>query len=250
MPPVGVGDRQEQDSADQEPERRAARAAAREPVVHQNDPADADHRAEAEGEVLRPRQRADEVGVGLRHRGSRDSLSPRCSPAARKKLRLSRRTKPFQESVIREMTRLGAEVGGVNLAQGLPDFDPPAGARRGAAPGRRRGPPPVHLSRGATRASAQALAEKHRRFNAMRGRSGKRGDGHLRRLRSRGRGGPRADRAGRRGRDPRALVRELPAGLRARGRHAAVRADARARLRDRLRRGSRARSTGARDCCS
>jgi aspartate/methionine/tyrosine aminotransferase len=41
-------------------------------------------------------------------------------------LRLSRRTRPFQESVIREMTRLGAEVGGINLAQGLPDFDPPA----------------------------------------------------------------------------------------------------------------------------
>jgi len=40
--------------------------------------------------------------------------------------RLSRRTQPFQESVIREMTRLGAEVGGVNLAQGLPDFEPAA----------------------------------------------------------------------------------------------------------------------------
>jgi aspartate/methionine/tyrosine aminotransferase len=39
--------------------------------------------------------------------------------------RLSRRTRPFLESVIREMTRLGSEVGGVNLAQGLPDFDPP-----------------------------------------------------------------------------------------------------------------------------
>ena len=39
---------------------------------------------------------------------------------------LSKRTRPFQESVIREMTRLHAEVGGVNLAQGLPDFDPPA----------------------------------------------------------------------------------------------------------------------------
>jgi aminotransferase len=38
---------------------------------------------------------------------------------------LSKRTLPFQESVIREMTRLHAEVGGVNLAQGLPDFDPP-----------------------------------------------------------------------------------------------------------------------------
>jgi aspartate/methionine/tyrosine aminotransferase len=42
-----------------------------------------------------------------------------------KPLFLSRRTRPFRESVIREMTRIGAEVGGVNLAQGLPDFDPP-----------------------------------------------------------------------------------------------------------------------------
>src|SRR5262245_52258299 len=42
-----------------------------------------------------------------------------------RRLRLSRRTRPFQESVIREMTRLHAEVGGVNLAQGLPDFEPP-----------------------------------------------------------------------------------------------------------------------------
>src|SRR5438477_13184475 len=45
--------------------------------------------------------------------------------AAAKPFSLSRRTRPFQESVIREMTRIGAEVGGVNLAQGLPDFAPP-----------------------------------------------------------------------------------------------------------------------------
>jgi aminotransferase len=37
----------------------------------------------------------------------------------------ARRTKPFQESVIREMTRLGNETGAVNLSQGLPDFNPP-----------------------------------------------------------------------------------------------------------------------------
>jgi L-glutamine---4-(methylsulfanyl)-2-oxobutanoate aminotransferase len=39
---------------------------------------------------------------------------------------LSTRTRPFQESVIREMTRLSEKIGGVNLAQGLPDFAPPA----------------------------------------------------------------------------------------------------------------------------
>src|SRR6202042_2820906 len=31
----------------------------------------------------------------------------------------------FQESVIREMTRLANQHGAINLAQGFPDFDPP-----------------------------------------------------------------------------------------------------------------------------
>src|SRR5262244_1199723 len=51
--------------------------------------------------------------------------SPARRPEARKPIVLSKRTRPFQESVIREMTRIGAETGGVNLAQGLPDFSPP-----------------------------------------------------------------------------------------------------------------------------
>ncbi len=38
---------------------------------------------------------------------------------------MAERVKPFQESVIREMTRLGDEAGAINLSQGLPDFDPP-----------------------------------------------------------------------------------------------------------------------------
>ncbi len=42
-----------------------------------------------------------------------------------KKLTFATRTEPFQESVIREMTRLGDEAGAVNLSQGLPDFDSP-----------------------------------------------------------------------------------------------------------------------------
>jgi aminotransferase len=36
------------------------------------------------------------------------------------------RTESFQESVIREMTRLGEETGSINLSQGLPEFAPPA----------------------------------------------------------------------------------------------------------------------------
>jgi L-glutamine---4-(methylsulfanyl)-2-oxobutanoate aminotransferase len=46
---------------------------------------------------------------------------------------LSSRTRPFQESVIREMTRLSEKIGGVNLAQGLPDFAPPAALTRALA---------------------------------------------------------------------------------------------------------------------
>lgn len=38
---------------------------------------------------------------------------------------ISRITKGFTESVIREMTRICDEHGGINLAQGFPDFDPP-----------------------------------------------------------------------------------------------------------------------------
>lgn len=38
----------------------------------------------------------------------------------------SRRTAVFTESVIREMTRVAQRYGAINLAQGFPDFDPPA----------------------------------------------------------------------------------------------------------------------------
>ncbi len=39
--------------------------------------------------------------------------------------RTAQRVSVFQESVIREMTRLCQQHGGINLAQGFPDFDPP-----------------------------------------------------------------------------------------------------------------------------
>ncbi len=41
------------------------------------------------------------------------------------KPRTAQRVSLFQESVIREMTRLVNQYGGINLAQGFPDFDPP-----------------------------------------------------------------------------------------------------------------------------
>jgi aminotransferase len=39
--------------------------------------------------------------------------------------RISRRVQGFTESVIREMTRVVSQHGGVNLAQGMPNFAPP-----------------------------------------------------------------------------------------------------------------------------
>jgi aspartate/methionine/tyrosine aminotransferase len=41
-------------------------------------------------------------------------------------LRISQRVQGFTESVIREMTRVVSQHGGVNLAQGMPNFAPPA----------------------------------------------------------------------------------------------------------------------------
>lgn len=48
------------------------------------------------------------------------------------KRRLAQRTVGFTESVIREMTRLCAQHGGINLAQGFPDFPAPAAIKDAA----------------------------------------------------------------------------------------------------------------------
>src|SRR5262245_41999679 len=85
---------------------------------------------------------------------------------SRRRLTLSRRTRPFQESVIREMTRLGDEVGGVNLAQGLPDFDPPpeivAALEKAVADGLHQYTYPWGEP-----AFRRSVADKYRRFNGM-----------------------------------------------------------------------------------
>ncbi len=81
---------------------------------------------------------------------------------------LSRRTRPFQESVIREMTRLHAEVGGVNLAQGLPDFEPPAAILAALA---RANETPANHQYGFTWGLPEfraAVAEKTARINGIR----------------------------------------------------------------------------------
>jgi len=56
---------------------------------------------------------------------SLDRPSPTTPPAAGARARTATRTHGFTESVIREMTRLCTIAGGVNLAQGFPDFPCP-----------------------------------------------------------------------------------------------------------------------------
>src|SRR5437870_11471304 len=58
--------------------------------------------------------------------------------------RVADRVQKFPESVIREMTRIAALHGAVNLAQGYPDFEPPpeltAAAKRALDGGYHRAP--------------------------------------------------------------------------------------------------------------
>jgi len=72
----------------------------------------------------------------------------------------------FTESVIREMTRLAAIHGGINLAQGFPDFPAPANLVDAAARALREGFNQYAITWGAP-AFRQALAEKVRWFNGI-----------------------------------------------------------------------------------
>jgi aminotransferase len=72
----------------------------------------------------------------------------------------------FTESVIREMTRLAAEHGGINLAQGFPDFPAPAELCEAAARAMREGHNQYAITWGAL-SFRQALAEKVRWFNGI-----------------------------------------------------------------------------------
>jgi len=80
--------------------------------------------------------------------------------------RVSRRVQTFPESVIREMTRVAAKFGAVNLAQGFPDFDPP---REVVDAAKRALDGPYHqysITWGA-KPFRDAIAAKARRFNGI-----------------------------------------------------------------------------------
>jgi aminotransferase len=79
---------------------------------------------------------------------------------------LSKRVEGFTESVIREMTRVAMEHGGVNLAQGMPNFRPPQeliDAAHAALDGDFN---QYSVTWGAP-SLRQAVAEKYRRFYGM-----------------------------------------------------------------------------------
>jgi aspartate/methionine/tyrosine aminotransferase len=76
------------------------------------------------------------------------------------------RVNVFTESVIREMTRLAAEHGGINLAQGFPDFPAPAELLEAAARALREGYNQYAITWGAP-SFRNALAEKVRWFNGV-----------------------------------------------------------------------------------
>ncbi len=80
--------------------------------------------------------------------------------------RASRKAERFTESVIREMTRLCNRHGGVNLAQGFPDFPTPAGIKEAAVRAIEGDVNQYAITWGAKR-FRDALAAKTRRFTGL-----------------------------------------------------------------------------------
>lgn len=81
-------------------------------------------------------------------------------------MQISHRAASFQESVIREMTRLHAIYGGVNLAQGYPDFDPPAEIIEAACRALREGYNQYAITWGTPRLR-EAIARRTTEFNRI-----------------------------------------------------------------------------------
>ena len=76
------------------------------------------------------------------------------------------RTAPFQESVIREMTRLGNVTGAINLSQGLPEFDTPLVVLEAAMEAIRRGDNQYTFPFG-SQGLREAVASRYARYNGI-----------------------------------------------------------------------------------
>src|SRR4026208_2395021 len=81
-------------------------------------------------------------------------------------MRTARRTHTFSESVIRGMTRLAAEHGAINLAQGFPNFAAPGALTRAAAQPIHAGVKQYAIPWGNKRLR-DALARKYREWYGM-----------------------------------------------------------------------------------
>jgi aminotransferase len=79
---------------------------------------------------------------------------------------LAKRVQYFTESVIREMTRLAARHGAINLGQGMPDFDAPPEVKEAACRAIQDGYNQYAITWGAP-SLRQAIVEKARRFNGI-----------------------------------------------------------------------------------
>src|SRR5438552_1068258 len=82
------------------------------------------------------------------------------------KSKISQKASCFTESVIREMSRLCARHGGVNLAQGFPDFPAPAAIKEAAAAAIAADKNQYAITWGA-KTFRDALVEKMRRFTGL-----------------------------------------------------------------------------------
>lgn len=80
--------------------------------------------------------------------------------------RIATRSEPFQESVIREMTRLGDEMGAINLSQGLPDFTAPPEVLSAAVAAIQRGDNQYTFPFGAPE-FREAIAHKSATYNGI-----------------------------------------------------------------------------------
>jgi aminotransferase len=79
---------------------------------------------------------------------------------------LARRVQYFSESVIREMTRLAAQHGALNLGQGMPDFEAPQAVKDAACRAIQDGYNQYAITWGAP-SLRQAIAKKARAFNGI-----------------------------------------------------------------------------------
>jgi len=81
-------------------------------------------------------------------------------------LAASERLGLFGESIIREMTRLSEEYGAINLAQGMPDFDPPSQLLEAGVEALRRGPNQYAMTWGQLKLR-QAISAKAKEYNGI-----------------------------------------------------------------------------------